>query len=292
MQFLFHRSNITLNFKVILGVCFLLVSLQAAMGQTSPEKTMKKLLSKGDEASIEVMVLGVFHFTGTPSYNAIDNPEQQQELAQLIDALANFNPTKMALEYPLKERSRLDSLYQAYQNGRHELNNNERQQIGFRLAHRMDHQKVYAIDYKQPWGMREVMEWAKTNEPGFMDYFKDWRAQSGRIDSVLHQHYSISEILSYLASDDHLDRLQEARMRMLEVGAGQNYIGIKPVTSVFERNMRIFANLLDMAEPGDRIIIVYGAGHSYFFNEFIEQHADLKLVHPDEYLPETWDSPE
>ena len=73
-------------------------------------------------------------------------------------------------------------------------------------------------------------------------------------------------------------------MRMLEVGAGDNYIGIEPVSSVYKRNMRIFANIMDVAEPGDRLLIVYGSGHSYFFNRFVEQNSKTKLVDPQKYL--------
>ncbi len=73
-------------------------------------------------------------------------------------------------------------------------------------------------------------------------------------------------------------------MRTLEVGAGQNYTGIEPVASVYKRNMRIFANLTDIVESGDRILIVYGAGHAYFFNTFVQQHPNMKLVRPDTYL--------
>lgn len=273
------------SLKLLLFGLLMTVSCTLSFAQQSLDKELDSILQNNDrEESIEVLVVGVFHFTDAPDYNAVDKPEQQKEIKELVASLSAFNPTKIALEYERKKGDQLDSLYRAYQAGSHELNNNERQQIGLRLAKKLNHDQVYSVDYKKPWGFNAVMKWAKKNDPEFINYFKDWRATSSKIDSVLHHNYTISEILSFMATDKFLNRLQEARMRMLEVGAGENYIGIEPVSSVFKRNMRIFANIMDIAEPGDRILIVYGAGHSYFFNSFFEQHAKTKLVDPAKYL--------
>lgn len=269
---------------ILIGLLIVLCN-NLSFAQRSIEQTLDSLLVENDEpASIEVFVLGTFHFTDTPDYNAIDKPQQQKEIEHLVESLSTFNPTKILLEHERKEGDRLDSLYQAYQAGNHNLNNNERQQIGFRLAHKLNHSQVYAVDYKKPMGMGAVMKWAEKNEPEFLTFFRNWRSEANRIDSVLHHNYTISEILSFRATDKYLNRLQEARMRMMEVGAGKNYIGIEPASSVYKRNMRIFANIMDVAEPGDRLIIVYGSGHSYFFNNFFEESAKTKLVDPQKYL--------
>ena len=100
----------------------------------------------------------------------------------------------------------------------------------------------------------------------------------------LHATASIGEILRHLNSDALLSRIQAARMRTLEVGAGTSYVGVEPPASIARRNMRIFANLLAMAEPGDRILIVYGVGHSHYFREYVRGHPDMTLVQPREYL--------
>jgi hypothetical protein len=271
--------------RLTLIVLLTVICNSLSFAQRSTEQTLDSLLiGNNDPASIKVFVLGTFHFTDAPNYNAIDKPRQQKEIEHLVESLSTFNPTKILLEYEHKEGDRLDSLYQAYQAGNHNLNNNERQQIGFRLAHKLNHSQVYAVDYKKPMGMGAVMKWAKKNEPEFLTFFRNWRSEANRIDSVLHHSYTISEILSFLATDKYLKRLQEARMRMMEVGAGKNYIGVEPAASVYKRNMRIFANIMDVAEPGDRLLIVYGSGHSYFFNNFVEENSKTKLVDPQKYL--------
>lgn len=277
----------SLSLKILLLACIFVLSNDLALAQQSAYNELESIMSEKDQKEpIEVLVLGVFHFIQAPSYNAVDKPEQQKEIEALTNSLARFNPNKIVLEYLPEEQSHFDSLYQAYRNGKHELTVNERQQIGFRLADRLNHHSVYGIDYKRPWGMDTVMTWAKRNQPEFIDFVQQWRNKHAQVDSVMHHNYSISQILSFTATDTFLNSVQEMRMRTLEVGAGQNYIGLEPVSSVYKRNTRIFANLMKIAEAGDRILIVYGAGHSYYFNEFIDQHPYTTLVDPQNYLKE------
>jgi hypothetical protein len=132
--------------------------------------------------------------------------------------------------------------------------------------------------------MDSVMTWAQQHKPSFVRYAKRWREQLNTITDSLHRTATVREILLHLNSDRFLDRIQAMRMRTLEVGAGGNYIGVEPPASVARRNMRIFANLLAAAEPGDRILIVYGTGHSHYFREYVRDHPEMELVYPKEYL--------
>lgn len=281
------RATNSLSFTILLLGCIFVLSNGLALAQQSAYQELESIMSEKDQKEpIEVLVLGVFHFNQAPAYNAVDKPEQQKEIEALTQSLARFNPDKIVLEYLPEEQARYDSLYQTYRNGNHELTVNERQQIGFRLADQLNHPGVYGIDYKRPWGMDTVMTWAKHNQPEFIDFLQQWRERHAQVDSVMHHNYSIREILSFTATDTFLNSVQEIRMRTLEVGAGENYIGLDPVSSVYKRNTRIFANLMEIAEAGDRLLIVYGAGHSYFFNEFIDQHPNTTLVDPQKYLKE------
>jgi hypothetical protein len=283
----YQTSNLIKSFTQLplLAAFLLFIATGISMAQQSLDHELASIINQEKKAeSIEVLVVGVFHFTQAPSYNAIDEPEQQKEIKILTESLARFNPSKIVLEYQPKEQSHFDSLYQAYRKGRHKLSVNERQQLGFRLAGQLNHERVYGIDYKKPWGMDAVMKWARQNQPEFVNYVEQWRSKHAELDSVMHHQYSIAEILSFMATEPFLNRLQEVRMRTLEVGAGENYIGLEPVSSVYKRNTRIFANLMKTAEAGDRILLIYGAGHSYFFNEFIDQHPKTRLADPQKYL--------
>jgi len=269
---------------ILIGVLTLGPLSVLAQQTDEDERILQQMLQEKEEPSIEVLVLGSFHFKNVPEFYDMKATEKQREIKTLVNNLAEFKPDKIALEFERKDSNYVDSLYRAYRNDNHELKVNEREQVGFRLAKQLGHQKVEAIDYQKPWGMDKTLEWAKKNDPQFVEFVQNWQHKNARMDSILFKNKTVSQILSLMAGDAYLDRIQEARMRMLEVGADKNYIGVEPVASVYKRNMRIFANITSIAEPGDRILIVYGAGHSYFFNEFISQHSDMKLVDPVQYL--------
>jgi hypothetical protein len=259
----------------LLALCLSLAGIAPAGAQTPPD---------ADTPTIEVLPMGSFHFRRAPSSNDPMAPEQQAEIQAVGDSLAHFRSTKVAIERVVEDTARIDSLYQAYRAGRHELGVSEAFQLGFRVAKRRGHDQVYPIDYKLAWPMDTVRTWAKQHQPSFLRYYENWRKRMGAIMDSLHATASIGEILRHLNSDALLSRIQAARMRTLEVGAGTSYVGVEPPASIARRNMRIFANLLAMAEPGDRILIVYGVGHSHYFREYVRGHPDMTLVQPREYL--------
>lgn len=237
-----------------------------------------------DDPTIEVLPVGSFHFAGAPTFNDPMAPRQQAEIRAVVDSLLAFRPTKIAVEREVEDAAYIDSLYRVYRAGRHDMKVNEAYQLGFRIAKRRGHTQVYSIDYKHAWPMDTVMTWAQEHKPAFVRYAKEWRRRINATTDSLHRTGTIREILLHLNSDRFLRRIQAMRMRTLEVGAGSNYLGVDVPASVARRNMRIFANLLATAEPGDRILIIYGTGHSHYFREYVQDHPEMELVRPRAFL--------
>lgn len=237
-----------------------------------------------ENAKVEVMVLGTFHFHHAPDYYDIMTPRHQQELDRVLSSVAEFKPTKIMLEATYKDSAKFDSLYQKYRAGQLTLTRNERQQLGFRLADRLNHNTVYTVDYILRWPYGEVMGWAKENAPEFMQFYENWNKSIDSYEEKLYREATLSEHLRWLNSDSYRQRLKNLRMRRLELGAGSNFMGSKPIASSYERNLKIFANIMRYAEPGDRIITIFGASHGYFLREFVQMHPDTKLVEVLDYL--------
>lgn len=93
----------------------------------------------------KVMILGTAHFDNpgqdlvNPEFPDVTAPEYQEQIKTVIDSLAKFEPTKIAVEVRPPYEATFDSLYQAYLKGTHELSRGEQQQLGFRLAKQFDH---------------------------------------------------------------------------------------------------------------------------------------------------------
>jgi len=62
-------------------------------------------------------------------------------------------------------------------------------------------------------------------------------------------------------------------------------VGTTLVTDWYARNLHLFANLGHLIrKPNERVLILYGAGHEYLMQQFIEASPDLRLVNTEAYL--------
>jgi len=119
-------------------------------------------------ARAEVLVLGVYHMAspGKDIFNMrIDDvlaPKRQAEIAQLIEVLKKFHPTKVAVEGDVGDDS-IPNRYADYVAGKHELSRNEIEQIGFRLAKELGHKTVHPVDVDGEFPFPRVVNYAKAS---------------------------------------------------------------------------------------------------------------------------------
>jgi hypothetical protein len=71
---------------------------------------------------------------------------------------------------------------------------------------------------------------------------------------------------------------------MLAVGDTDEQPGAELNAMYYMRNAKIFAKLMKVAAPGDRILVVYGAGHNYWLRHFASETPGFKSVDPVPYL--------
>lgn len=273
-----HRA-IPAALTLALLVPLLATSPEEAQAQGRPQDPVA---TTPDSGGAKVMVLGSFHFFQDPEL--VKPPERQRQIEAVVDGLARFRPTKVLVEDEPQDSVRLDSMYRAYREGRHDLTVNERQQIGFRLADRMGLDRVWAVDYQHPWPMDKVTSFADRYDSAYVAYRKRWEERTAALEDSIREG-TVADMLRFYNSPRFLSHVQAIRMRTMEVDAGGTYVGMEPNIAYWERNMRIFADIARHADPGERVVVVYGAGHGYFFRKWVLQHPGMELVEPAEYLP-------
>jgi hypothetical protein len=74
-------------------------------------------------------------------------------------------------------------------------------------------------------------------------------------------------------------------LRLARVGAGDGYAGADLLSRWYERNIRIFANLQRVVEPGDRVVVLIGSGHAPILRELVTYDPTMRRVEAVEYLP-------
>lgn len=244
----------------------------------------------GDGESARVMVLGTYHFAN-PGRDVVKteiadvlSDEKQNEIRAVVENLADFQPTKIAVESESDGEVRLDSLYDAYRAGRHDLSRNEIQQLGFRLAARFALPGLDPIDHPGEFPFGAMMEYAKENDPDFVTWVDQELERITAEGNRQQRENTIGEILVAMNEPAKLRQDHGVYMRFAEVGAGDTFVGARLVSEWYERNIHIFANIQKISQAGDRVIVIIGGGHAPILRELIGYDPRLGLVEAVDYL--------
>ncbi len=247
---------------------------------------------------IDVMIVGTYHM-GSPGRDLhnvaaedVTTPQRQAELESVVAALATFRPTKVMVERQSKVPDLADEKFAAFTPADLATSNDERVQIGYRLAHRLQLTKVQAID-EQP----------ENSEPDYFPYDRvqkfadDHPAAAAKVKaandtiggfigdfSKRQATETIGSLLAIMNDPASPTVGQEFYYSILDVGDNTDQPGADLNAGWYLRNAKIFAKLMSQAEPGDRILVVYGAGHGYWLRHFAETTPGYRNVDPMPYL--------
>ncbi len=156
--------------KIFFGITILALWTSCNMqnDQTTQESNLEQKATQISDPDIfigkhkaKAMALGVFHFEnpGLDSYKPkysfnILEEKRQEELEILLSKIAEYKPTKILLEW---DRIEMDSIangrFQKYLDGTFSIadKSNEVYQIGFKLAKKLGHKKIYCSDASADW---------------------------------------------------------------------------------------------------------------------------------------------
>jgi hypothetical protein len=236
------------------------------------------------DARPEILVLGTYHMAnpGHDIYNLqaddVLSPKRQQEIAQLIEVLKRFHPTKIAVESDIW-RQRVGREYSDYLAGKYTLSRNEIDQIGYRLAKELGHHAVYPVDVDGEFPIQRVNNYAKANgRAEKLDAISaGWGTLVKKQGDFLRSH-TVLETLQYMNSDSRAAKDMALYYATVPYGEPGDYAGADLLASWYQRNIRIYSNIVKLVEsPSDRILVIYGAGHLAWLRQDIANDATVKL---------------
>jgi uncharacterized protein DUF5694 len=232
----------------------------------------------------EILVLGTYHMSnpGRDIYSMkaddVLSPKRQQEIAQLIEVLKRFHPTKIAFEADIGSE-RVKQEYSDYLAGKYTLSRNEIDQIGYRLAKELDHRAVYPVDEEGDFPMQRVVNYAKANgRAEKLDAVTaGWGTMVKEQDDFLQSH-TVLETLEFMNSDKRVAKDVGLYYAIAPYGDPSDYAGPDLLAAWYQRNIRIYSNIVKMVEsPNDRILVIYGAGHLGWLRQDIANDQTVKL---------------
>ena len=221
-----------------------------------------------------ILILGVYHMAnpGLDEVNVLADdvltPKRQKEIENLCEQLARFQPTKIAIEAPYRD-SYWPEQYRKYLAGQSKLGRNEIEQIGFRLAKRMNLPTVYGVDFLMYANGLMPNEMEQRDQPASAESHHAEPPQLSSEDQLLRQS-TVTQYLAHLNSASEIQKNHEGYMTsLLPTDDPAIYRKADLVANWYKRNLRIFANINRITEPGkDRILVIIGAGHLKLLKEF------------------------
>ncbi len=254
-----------------------------------------------------IMILGSGHLAnwGADRINyKMDDvlaPKRQTELQELVEQLARFKPTKVAVEVDERWDAKLQEEYNGYLKGNFQLERHEIHQIGFQLAKEMGHSKVYCVDYfRDDPIVRDELD----------DHLTDWGAfaeknnqkhllsddekiegkivqdEEGRTWIVPETYEPLIDMYIRMNQDEKIRKNLRGYLRIARIGSQDQYPGANWVAHRwYPRNLKTFVNLTRITESEDeRILLIIGTGHLGFLKQIVKDSEFYHLESPLQYL--------
>ena len=239
--------------------------------------------SQQPEKRAEVLVVGVYHMAnpGRDVFNMqaddVLAPKRQAEIAQLLEVLKKFQPTKIAIEADMYGRRPQE--YADYLAGKHTLSRNENDQIGYRLAKELGHKAIYPVDADGDFPHQRFMNYAKGSgrakelEALLNDIGNMVKAQNEYLKS-----HTVLETLLYMNADQKVTDDVGYYYRQAHFGEPGDWAGPDLVSDWFRRNMRIYSNIVRLIDsPNERVLVIYGAGHLGWLRHNFSSDPTIRL---------------
>ncbi|MBN2385827.1 MAG: hypothetical protein JXB85_02320 [Anaerolineales bacterium] len=235
---------------------------------------------------------------------------RQQEIAEVVERLARFGPTRVAIERTQGQQGQVDGDYRAYLRGEFELSADEIHQLGFRLGRRLGHEGVYCVNawgryydppvdcetYLLEHSVQEANDLLAAHTPeayarahGQEHLLSQWwpyyQRQCEEEDAQIDRR-TLREILAISNAEENAWKSHGPYLvDGFKVGEGHAYPGADWVTAWYNRNLRIFANLQRITTAQDeRILLIIGGGHVAILRHCVLASPEYDLVEVCDYL--------
>lgn len=263
--------------KLICTILFIGFNLiTPAIGQTTNQK-------------IKVVLLGTFHYGATSDRTRTPFPDlfsekRQSELALIAKQLVQIGVNKFFLETPVSRQKKQDSLYTAYTSKKLTdtvILRDEEIQIAFRTA-AINNAKLIASDNRQELPFDQLNEYDKLHEKDtaqpypFFSVKYPFTQKQPKLNELPLTEYYIQLNNPYNRQAHMFDYLHYA----LSYGEDQNFVGEAFALSWYDRNLKIFTNILRNIDiKNDKVIVVlFGSSHTALLRHFFEDHPYFEIV--------------
>ena len=234
----------------------------------------------------EFLFLGSYHMNnpgrdvGNMLADDVLSPRRQREVAAVVAALEKFRPTKVMVEVPVERQEALDRQLAAVCAGTSAPSREEHEQIGFRLACKMKRPAVRAVDWNEVTPGMDIDYRAAAERHGQMPAYE---AMLAEIHAWVAEGQAVLDkgtVLDMLRHDNSArwrERNAAIYHRLGLIGTRDDPVGANWMQYWYGRNLMIFNEIVRATEPGDRVLVVYGAGHGNLLRALAQDSGIYRL---------------
>jgi Family of unknown function (DUF5694) len=242
---------------------------------------------------IKVILLGTFHYGATSDRNStafadLYSPKRQKQLDSIANALNRAGANKYFLETHFTRQPQQDSLYKLYVAGKLtdtvKDTRDERVQIAFRAAVKSNAVLV-AADYRQELPYDKMNEYEQAHKADTVSTYPFFDVPYPF--TVKQPKLANSSLLQYYIQLNNLYNRQAHLYDYLHYAPGYGtdsaYVGENFTLSWYDRNLKIFTNILRSIDvKTDKVIVVlFGSSHTAVLRHFFESHPYFEIVELD-----------
>lgn len=251
----------------------------------------------------DILILGTLHF------NQFHNPssketnfagkERQGEFLEVVQMLNRFKPDAVFIEREPSKQQTIDSLYGLKEIDFSELSDgmSEVYQIGFKLAKANKLKTVYGVDFYEsiPQNLLkdgERIQVFKDSLSAFqnkgrgitMDFLKGKKSISeflielNKIENVNMSHRLLFNTPAYVTNGTFKDAQ--------EYDVNEAYIGAEYISLFYNRNLKIYSNILQKQQElgAKRIVLITGQVHVGVLQQLIGMNPNFRIIEVNDFL--------
>ena len=245
-----------------------------------------------EDQQAKVMFIGAFHFSSPgldkvkTKHIDVTTEENQAYLEQLTQRIAeHFTPDKILIECSVGAQAKIDQRFNDYLGGSYELPVNEIYQLGFRTAKAAGTKQIICFDERTiGWDADTLFEEMPENAPETQTLFNAYIDKMGTKSNQMHATMSFKQLLLSYNSVESDDRNKALYLLTNAVGAGDSFSGADAAASWWHRNFRMYANVQKAAQPGNRILVIGGQGHTAILKDMLALDVIREAVLVNDYL--------
>ena len=244
-------------------------------------------LSSAQTKKKQILLIGTFHFANPgndvakiKTFNVMSE-KSQKELETMSDKIKKFGPDKIFVEWRFAKQAELDKFYNKNTDSLFKKDANEITQLALRAAKKLNHKKLYAIDYRTPFPYDSLMmSMEKADQKDLMEKTKKMMEEYQKEQNEKISKSTLTELMLYFnKKETDKDNLQWYLEVANRTGKPDDFTGASLVSNWYKRNLYMYSLIQKLTESkDDKIMVLVGGGHAAMFRQLIENDPTFELI--------------